>query len=44
MVLVQKDDVLCEHVIYYLSRNLFGPQLNYSHIEKIYLVVVHAVQ
>jgi hypothetical protein len=44
MVLVQYDDELREHVIYYLSRNLVGPELKYSHIEKIFLVVVHAVQ
>jgi hypothetical protein len=44
MVLVQEDDQLHEHVIYYLSRNLVGLELKYSHIEKIALVVVHAVQ
>jgi hypothetical protein len=44
MVLVQEDDELCEHIIYYLSRNLVGPKLNYSHVEKIALAVVHAVQ
>jgi hypothetical protein len=44
MVLVQEDDELREHVIYYLSRNLVGPELKYSHVEKLALVVVHAVQ
>jgi hypothetical protein len=44
MVLVQEDDELHEHVIYYLSRNVVSPKLNYSHVEKISLVVVHAVQ
>jgi hypothetical protein len=44
MVFVQEVDELCDHVIYYLSQNLVGPELNYSHIEKIALVFVHAVQ
>jgi hypothetical protein len=44
MVLVQEDDELHEHVIYYLSRNLVGPELNYSHVEKLALVVIHTVQ
>jgi hypothetical protein len=44
MVLVQEHDDLCEHVIYYLSRNLVGPELKYSHVEKLALVVVHAFQ
>jgi hypothetical protein len=43
MVLVE-DDELHEHVIYYLSRNLVGPELNYSHVEKLALAVVHVVQ
>ena len=29
MVLVQEDDLLEEHVIYYLSLGLVGPKLNY---------------
>jgi hypothetical protein len=44
MVLVQEDDKLHEHVIYYLSRNLIGPELKYSHVEKLALAVVHVVQ
>jgi hypothetical protein len=31
-------------VIYYLSRALIGSKLNYSHIEKLVLATVHAVQ
>jgi len=44
MVLVQEDDALTEHVIYYLSRGLIGPKLHYSPIEKLALAAVHAVQ
>jgi hypothetical protein len=44
MVLVQEDDELHEHIVYYLSRNLVGPELKYSHVEKLALAVVHAVQ
>jgi hypothetical protein len=44
MVLVQEDDFLSEYVIYYLSQGLVGIELNYSHIEKLVLAVVHAIQ
>jgi hypothetical protein len=44
MVLVQEDNLLKECVIYYLSRGLVGPKLNYSHVEKLALTVVHDVQ
>jgi hypothetical protein len=44
MVLVQEYDELHEHVIYYLSQNLIGPELKYSHVENLALAVVHAVQ
>ena len=44
MVLVQEDDALVEHVIYYLSRGLIGPELRYSSVEKLALAAVHAVQ
>lgn len=43
-VLVQEDDALEEHVIYYLSRGLIGPTLNYTHVEKLALAIVHVVQ
>ena len=42
--LVQEDDELQEHVIYYLSRALSGPELRYSHIEKLDLAVFYVVQ
>ena len=44
MVLVQDDDDGNEHVVYYLSRNLLDIETNYSHVEKLVLVVVQAVQ
>jgi hypothetical protein len=44
MVLVQECDLLEEHVIYYLIRGLVGAEINYSHVEKLVLVAVHAVQ
>jgi hypothetical protein len=44
MVLAQEDDEIHEHIVYYISRNLFSPELKYSHVEKLSLVVVHAVQ
>jgi hypothetical protein len=44
MVLVQEDDELHEHVVYYLSQNLVGPRLKYSHVEKLGLDAIHAVQ
>jgi hypothetical protein len=44
MVLVQEDDSFSEYMIYYLSQGLIGPELNYSHIEKLALAVVHAIQ
>jgi hypothetical protein len=36
--------MLQEHVIYYLSRGLVGPELNYTHVEKLALEAVHVVQ
>jgi hypothetical protein len=44
MVLVQEDDLLSYYMIYYLSQGLFGPELSYSHIEKLALSAVHTVQ
>ena len=42
--LIQEDEELHEHVIYYLSRNLIDAELRYSHVEKLALATVHAVQ
>ena len=44
VVLVQEDDKLVEHVVYYLSRALVGPELKYSHVEKLALTAMYAVQ
>ncbi len=44
MVLVQKDSSHIEHVVYYLSSNLVGPELRYSHIEKLAFFIVHFFQ
>jgi hypothetical protein len=44
MFLVQEDALLEENVIYYLSRGLVGPELNYSHVEKLALASMHTVQ
>ena len=44
MVLVQEDEELQEHVIYYLSRNLIDAEILYSHVEKLSLATIHAVQ
>ena len=44
VVLVQEDDKLQEHVIYYLSHALAGPELRYSHVEKLALAAVYVVQ
>jgi hypothetical protein len=44
MVLVQEDDDVTEHVIYYLSKSLSGPELRYSHVEKLALAAVIVVQ
>jgi hypothetical protein len=43
MVLVQEDTNGEEHVIYYLSKSLSGPELQYSHVEKLALEAVIAV-
>ena len=44
MVLVQEDDNLQEHAIYYLSRSLVEEELSYAHVEKLALVAVHIAQ
>jgi hypothetical protein len=43
-VLVQIGDDDCEHVIYYISKNLSGPPLKYRHEDKLALVFVLAIQ
>jgi hypothetical protein len=44
MVLVQEDSSGEEHVIYYMSKSLSGPELHYSHVEKLALAAVIIVQ
>ena len=44
MVLVQEDEEIHEHVIYYLSQNLIDAEIHYSHVEKLALATIHAVQ
>ena len=44
MVLVQEDEFHGEHVIYYLSCNFHPTEIKYSHVEKLALAVVQAVQ
>ena len=44
MVLFQEDEEIHEHVIYYLSQNLVDAKICYSHVEKLALATVHAVQ
>jgi hypothetical protein len=44
MVLVQEDPNDEEHVIYYLRKSLYGPELRYSHVEKLALEAVIVVQ
>ncbi len=44
MVLVQESDDDTEHMVYYLSPALVGPELTFSHIEKLALAAVHVVQ
>ena len=43
VVLVQEDDKLQEHVVYYLRHALDGPKLRYSHVKKLALAIVYAV-
>ena len=43
MVLVQTADVHMEHVIYYLSHGLVGPELKYPYVEKLALAAAFSV-
>ena len=43
VVLVQEDDKLQEHVIYYIGHALAIPELRYSHVEKLALSAVYAI-
>ena len=44
MVLIQGDEELHKHVIYYLSQKLIDVEIHYSHVEKLSFSTVHAVQ
>ena len=44
MVLVQEDEELQEHAIYYLRWNLIDVEIRYSHVEKLALDTIDAVQ
>ena len=44
IVLVQEDEFSSEHVIYYLSQTLNPTELKYSHVEKLALATVQAIQ
>jgi hypothetical protein len=44
MVLVYEDDKIYDHIIYYLSQNLVGLELKYSHVKNLDLDIIHAVQ
>jgi len=44
MVLVQENNLLEEHVIYYLNRGMVGQELNYSHVGKLALAAIQVVQ
>lgn len=44
IVLVQEGNDHLENMIYYLSRALIGPELAYSHVDKLALAAVHAIQ
>ena len=43
MVLVQEDEEIHEHVIYFLSRNLIDVDLHYTHDDKLSLATIHVV-
>jgi hypothetical protein len=44
MVLIQEEDELHDHIVYYLSKKLFGPKLKYYNVEKLSLAIVNEVQ
>lgn len=44
MVLVLEGNDHLENVIYYLYRELIGPEFSYSHVEKLALEAVHVIQ
>ena len=44
IVLVQEDDHLQEHVIYYPSCALIGLELRYSHVEKLELAAMYVIK
>ena len=44
MVLVQTDEHKIEHVLYYASKSLLEFETRYSHVEKLALAIVIAVQ
>jgi hypothetical protein len=44
MVLFQEDDDDTKRVVYYLSKSLIGPEIQYSDVEKLALAVVITIQ
>ena len=44
IILVQTDENDQEHVIYYISKSLLDLEMRYSHVEKLALATVIAVQ
>ena len=44
MVLVEEGDEIQEHVIYYLNHALYEHEMRYSHVDKLALETVYAVQ
>ena len=44
VVPIQEDDKIQEHVIYYLGHSLDGLEIRYSHVEKLALEAVYAIQ
>ena len=43
-VLVQQEDDGPKHIIYYVSKNLQGALLSYSHDEKLALAILFSIQ